>query len=71
MYLLWRLRSTPSVMMRTLPARSWVLLTAYACVAILWAPVPLPGVKLVGNMVGILLSLVVLEKSSRRDLLDI
>jgi hypothetical protein len=69
-YLLWRLRSTPSVVMRTLPARSWILLTAYACIAIFWAPVALPGLKLVGNMVGILLSVVVLEKSSRRDLLD-
>jgi hypothetical protein len=46
------------------------LLTAYASIAILWTPVPIPALKLVGNMAGIILSLVVLEKASRRDFLD-
>ncbi len=61
----WRMRRVPGRMSSTLPAKLWVALTIYAAVATLWAPFPLAGVKLVGNMIGILLMLIVMEKSAR------
>lgn len=70
-YLWWRLGGGPSVILRALPARLWLALTGYATIATLWAPFPLAAVKLVGNMVGILLCLVVLEKWARRDFFDV
>jgi hypothetical protein len=70
LYLWWRLRSVPSELGNTIPARLWVALTAYAGIAALWAPFPLAAFKLIGNMVGILLAMVVLEKSSRKAFLN-
>jgi len=70
LYLWWRLRNPPSSVLQSLPARVWLALTAYASLAILWTPAALPGLKLAGNMVGILLTLIVLEKAARLGYLD-
>jgi len=69
-FLLWRLRGAPSEVASTVPARLWLALTAYAAIATLWAPFPLAALKLVGNMVGILLALLVLEKAAKKALLS-
>jgi hypothetical protein len=69
-FLAWRLRGTPSKLLETIPARLWLVLTAYAAVATLWSPFPLAAAKLVGNMIGIALTLVVLEKASRERVFD-
>ena len=69
-FLLWRLRGVPSEVATTFPARLWLALTAYAGIAVVWSPFPLAALKLVGNMLGILLALVVLEKSARRAFLS-
>jgi hypothetical protein len=68
-YLWWRLRQTPSEAWRTIPVRLWLALTAYASLAILWAPFQLAGAKLVGNMVGTLITIIMLEKAARSGLL--
>lgn len=70
LYLWWRLRATPSQLLSTIPARLWFALTAYAATAAIWSPFPLAAAKLVGNMIGLGLTLVVLEKASRTGLLD-
>ncbi|MEO8098437.1 MAG: O-antigen ligase family protein [Acidobacteriota bacterium] len=44
-------------------------LTAYAAIATVWGPFPLAGSKLVANMAGILMAIVVLEKAARLGLL--
>jgi hypothetical protein len=69
-YLFWRLRRVPGQLLTYIPIRLWVVLTIYAGVAILWAPWPLAAAKLVGNMVGILIALVTLEKAARAGLLN-
>ncbi len=68
-FLLWRLRKTPGQITDTTAARLWLALIAYAAVATIWTPFPLASAKLIGNMVGILLAFVVLEKSARKGLL--
>lgn len=70
LYLCWRLRRSSTESIRSLAARLWMLLIAYAAVASLWAPYPVSAAKLVANMVGILLSVVVFEKAARGELLD-
>ena len=70
LYLWWRLRHTKSAILPSLPTRLWLLLVAYAAIASLWSPFPLAAGKLVGNMVGTLISLVVLEKAARRGLIQ-
>ena len=70
LFLCWRLRKTPSQFLQTLPARLWLALCVYAAIASLWSPFPLAAAKLVGNIIGISLTLVVLEKASRLGLLD-
>src|SRR5678809_700389 len=69
LYLWWRLRKAPSEVSATVPARLWLILTVYAAFAALWSPFPIPAVKLVGNMIGLLLSLAVVERSARLGLL--
>jgi hypothetical protein len=66
----WRLRTVPIASIVTLPARLWIALTIYASIASLWSPFPLAAAKLVGNMAGILLAIVILEKAARAGLLD-
>ena len=66
----WRLRGESSQLLTTVPARLWIALTAYAMVATIWSPFPLAAAKLVGNMIGIALTLVVLEKACRAGLLN-
>jgi O-Antigen ligase len=68
-YLCYRLRSVPTEIPSTVPARLWLLLTSYAIIAGFWAPFPLAAAKLVGNMIGVFLTLIVLEKSARKGLL--
>jgi len=68
LYLWWRVRQAPGEVAGTSPARLWLMLTGYAAVASLWSPFPLPAVKLVGNMVGLLLAIIVLEKAARKGL---
>ncbi len=70
LYLCWRLRAVPSRLWHSLPARIWMLLIAYAAVAALWSSFPLSAAKIVGNMIGILLAVVVLEKFARSGALD-
>jgi O-antigen ligase len=70
LYLWWRLRAEPSEAPSMLPTRLWIALTAYAAAATIWSPFPLAAGKLVGNMLGIALTVVVLEKTVRRGLLD-
>ncbi len=69
LYLWWRLRRITSEVTQTPPARLWLLLTGYATVAILWSPFPLAAAKLVGNMIGVLLTIIILEKAVRKGLL--
>jgi hypothetical protein len=47
-----------------------MLLTVYAAIAAIWAPYPYAALKLVGNMIGILGSIMVLEQAARRNVLD-
>jgi hypothetical protein len=68
--LCWRLRAVPSASIITIPARLWIALTLYACIGSLWSPFPLAAAKLVGNMAGILLAVVILEKAARAGILD-
>jgi len=68
--LCWRLRAVPSASIITIPARLWIALTLYACIGSLWSPFPLAAAKLVGNMAGILLAVVILEKAARGGMLD-
>jgi hypothetical protein len=71
LYLWWRLRRVPDEVSTTPSARLWLMLTGYAALAIFWSPFQIPGIKLVGNMVGLLLSIIVAEKAVRRGLLRI
>src|SRR5580700_1527185 len=70
LYLWWRMRGAPSEISRTPPARLWYVLIAYAAVAATWAPFPIAAAKLVGNMLGILLTVIVIEKAVRNGLLS-
>jgi O-antigen ligase len=69
LYLWWRMRGAPSEISRTTPARLWFALMAYAAFAGLWAPFPVAAAKLVGNMLGIFLTVLVIEKTVRNGLL--
>lgn len=69
-FLLFRLRMARSSVWRSLPAVCWGLLVAYASVAALWSAFPLAAAKIVANMAGILLVVIVLERSARLGLLD-
>jgi hypothetical protein len=64
-YLLWQLRQTPTETWRALPTRLWLALTAYATIAVIWTPFQLAGAKLVGNMAGTLITIIVVEKAAR------
>jgi O-antigen ligase len=70
LYLFLRLRRTPSQSWNSWPARIWIALTAYAALAALWSAFPLPAIKLVGNMIGILLAILVLEKAVKLKVLN-
>jgi len=70
LYLWWRMRGAPSEISRTPPARLWFALMAYAAVAGVWAPFPIAAAKLVGNMLGILFTVIVVEKAVRNGLLS-
>jgi O-Antigen ligase len=70
LYLWWRLRSTGDRGLPPLPANLWMLFVLYATVASLWSPFPLAAAKLVGNLIGNLLTFVVLLKAARSGLLD-
>ena len=69
LYLWWRLRSTGSEKFPSLLANFWLLFVLYATVAGLWSPFPLASAKLVGNLVGIFLTFVVLQKAARAGFL--
>ena len=71
LYLWWRLRHVPGEVSGMLPARLWLMLTGYAALAGLWSPFPLAATKLVANMIGMMLSVVVMEKAVRRGLLSV
>jgi len=60
-----RFRMFTSAALSTLPARLWIGLAGYAAVASLWTPFPIAAIKFVGNMIGLLLTVVVLEKAAR------
>jgi hypothetical protein len=64
LWLIWRLRQTPGSVHTTPTARLWMILTLYAATCTLWSPFQL------GNMVGIFLAFVVLERAARRGLLN-
>jgi len=68
-WLWWRLRREPSQVLSTLPAKLWISLGVYAAIATLWSPFPIAAIKLVGNMAGIILMVILLEKSVRGGLL--
>jgi len=66
LYLWWRLRNVPGESLSTVPARLWLLLAFYAGLACFWSPFPLAAAKMVGNMLGILLTFAVLERAARK-----
>jgi hypothetical protein len=66
----WRLRNGRSETWSALPTRLWIVLTLYAALAGLWSPFPLAAAKLVGNMIGIVLTILVVEKAARRGVVD-
>jgi hypothetical protein len=70
LYLLGRIRKVPSEIATGLPARLWIGLVLYASVASVWSPFPVAAGKIVGNMVGILLTFMALEKAARRNILN-
>ena len=70
LHLWYRMREVPSELSRSWPTRLWIAATAYAAFAAMKAPYPVAAAKLVGNMFGILLALIVLEKAARKGLLD-
>jgi hypothetical protein len=69
-YLVWRMRHVPSSVQGLLSSRLWIATTLYAAIASFWSPFPLAATKLVANMAGIFLSIVVLEKAARSGLID-
>jgi hypothetical protein len=69
-WLCWRLRCYRTAAVSTPPARLWIALAVYASIAALWSPFPVAAMKLVGNMIGTLLTVVVLEKAARASLLN-
>jgi hypothetical protein len=70
LYLWFRLRKTPSEIQYSLPLKLWTALAIYAGVASFWSPFPMAAAKLVGNMAGILLMIIVLEKAARCNLIN-
>ncbi len=64
-FLAWRLRTVRGNVLQSLAAKLWIALTLYAVLAAFWSPFPLPAAKLVGNLVGILLIVIVFEKASK------
>lgn len=70
LFILWRLRRTPSDILASLPAKLWLFLIAYVGFATVWSPFPLAAAKLIGNMIGTLLTFIVLEKAARVGLVD-
>ncbi len=69
--LLFRMRRVPSLFWKSLPVAAWVALIGYASVAMLWSSYPLAAMKIVGNMIGILLAILALEKFARSGFLDV
>ncbi len=65
-----RFRAHPSQALASLSAKFWIALAAYGAIAALWTPFPLAAVKLVGSILGILLTIVVLEKAARAGILS-
>ena len=70
LYLIWRLRAVKSEVYRTKAAHLWIALTIYATAAALWGPFMVAGFKLAGNMAGIILGVIALEKAARKGLID-
>ena len=70
LYVWWRLRRTPSDILTSLPAKLWLLLIVYVGLATIWSPFPLAAAKLIGNMIGTLLTFIVLEKAARSGLVN-
>jgi len=70
LYLWWRLGSSRKKGLRSTPAILWILFILYTAAASLWSPFPLAAAKLVGNLVGNLLTFVVLLKAARSGLLE-
>ena len=60
LWLWWRLRGGKSDVLSLLPAKLWMALTFYAALASIWSPFPIAGAKLVGNMIGVMLMVIVL-----------
>ncbi len=69
-YLWWRLRTTGGESPRALPTELWLIFVSYATVASLWSPFPLGAAKLVGNLIGTLVSFVLLQKAARSSLFN-
>jgi hypothetical protein len=51
-------------------ARTWLVLTLYAAVSIAWSPFKLPGIKMVGYLIGWALWFILLELAWRRGIAD-
>jgi len=68
--LCWRFRYLKTAALSMIPARLWIALAAYASVASIWSPFPIAALKLVGNMIGVLLTIIVLEKAARAGALN-
>ena len=69
-WLLWRVRSIDSPLLRNIPSILWLALTGYASLAVLWSPYKLAALKMAGNMAGIILIIVVLERCANADWID-
>jgi O-antigen ligase len=68
LFLWWRMRGAQSEIISTPPVRLWLSLTTYAAVATFWSPFPFAAAKLVGNMLGIFLTVLAIEKAVRKGL---
>lgn len=70
-YLIWRLRAERGSYLVASPwAKTWVLFTIWIAVASLWSAFPVSAVKAVAYLIGLLLGMIVFERSGRAGLLD-
>ncbi len=70
LFLAWRFRKVEGNVLQSWAAKLWIALTLYAALAAFWSPFPLAAAKLVGNLVGILLTVIVFERAGKLGLID-
>lgn len=67
--LAWRFRKVGNNLLQTQAVKLWVALTLYATIAAFWSPFPLSAAKLVGNLIGLLLMVIVFKKAGQLGLI--